>query len=271
VTVPTGKLNVSYELAIPDFQVLDAGPFAQQIAGAPPWTATFRPSEAGLELLIEIETTDPSAAATAADGYARSLAEHFTFCLCDYDISHSVTVRRLGSPAFQSTDPNTLHVFQEELTLVGQALTVRITRRVKGKSIAGALAEFSFRQTAPTPWANNLVIARQMFVAGLSVENRVAGFLITYAAVAVFATFKGRTGGLQARIDAVLTAEDPTIPALSRRKISGKTVSETEYTAARNDFIHSDERGRDPKAAMATIESLTPKFQGLVGRILRKG
>jgi hypothetical protein len=270
--VPKGTLSAKYELAVPNFVVLDPGPFTQRLAGPPPWTATLNPSDAGLELVIEIATDDPSQASASADTHARSIADHMTFWLCAHDISQMVTPRRLGSPQFQSAELNTLHVFLDELILVGQAVTVKVTHRVTGQNIANALADFSFRQMAPPPaTANDLVIARQMFVAGLSVENRVASFLITYAAAAVFATFKASAGALQSRIDAVLRAEDPTIATFSRTNSSGKTVSETEFTAARNVFIHSEDRGRDPATAMARIESLAPRFQALVCRILRKG
>ena len=270
--MPTGILSVTYELAIPNFVVVDSGPFTQQVAGPPRWTATLRPSDAGLELVIEIATDNPSNAAVAADNAARSFAEYMSFWLCDHDIAQMVKPRRLGSPSFQSADPNTLHAFLGELMLVGEAVTVRVPHRVNGKSIAQLLADFALRQAAPPPATpNDLVIARQMYTAGLSVENPVASFLITYAAAAVFATFTASTGALQSRIDVVLTAEDPTILMLHRRTASGKTVSETEFTAARNVFIHAEDRGRDPAAAMAKIESLTPRFKALVGRILRKG
>ncbi|HEY2855046.1 MAG TPA: hypothetical protein VGJ18_19475 [Gemmatimonadaceae bacterium] len=270
--MPTGILSVTYELAIPNLVVVDRGPFTEEVAGPPRWTATLRPCDAGLELVIEIATDDPSNAAVAADNAARNVAEHISLWLCDRDIIQMVKPRRLGSPSFQSADTNTLHAFLGELALVGEAVTVRVTHRVRGESIAQLLAEFALREAAPTPaTANDLVVARQMYIAGLSVENQVASFLITYAAAAVFATFKASTGALQSRIDAVLTAEDPTILTLDRRTASGKTVSETEFTAARNVFIHAEDRGRDPAAAMAKIESLRPRFQALVGRILRKG
>lgn len=269
--MPKGVLVVHYQLVIPDFEVLDPGPFVQRLAGPPPWTATLRPSEAGCELLIEIETDDPSAASQATDVYAQRITEHFVFCLCDYDISQTVTARRLGSPSFQSSAPNTLHVFLGELVLAGEAVTARITNRVKGKEIADALASFSLREAAPTPaFANDLVIARQMYLAGRQVDNAVARFLIVYAALAVFATFKLSTGRLQTRIDAVLKNEDPTVPMHPVPPPRAPGV-ESEFTRARNTFIHAEDRGRDPGAAMAAIESLAPKFQRLVGRILRKG
>lgn len=273
--VPTGILSVTFELAIPDFVVVDAGPFTQQVRGTAPWTATLRPSPAGLELTIEIATgaaDDPADAAVAADNAARSVAEYLSFWLLDYDIVQRVKPRRLGSPSFKSDDPNNLHVFLGELTLIGHALTTKVTRRMKGKSIEEMLTEFSLRQAAPPPaTATDLVIARQMYFAGLSAESLVSSFLIIYTAAAVFATFRSSVGTLQSRIDDVLKNEDPRIAMFSGRHRKGKPVQETEFTAARNTFIHAEDRGRDPAAAMARIEALTPRFQALVGRILRKG
>jgi hypothetical protein len=270
--LPNGTLSVTYELAIANFVVQDPGPFIQQIAGHPPWTATLRPSDAGLELLIEFATDDPSSGLAAADAQAHSIADHLTFRLCDHGVIQRVAPRRLGSPRFQSSEPNTLHAFVGEVVLAGEAFTCQVTHRVPGKSVAGALADFALHQVALTqPVANDIVIARQMYLAGLSVQNPIASFLIVYTAAAVFANFKSRTGRLQERIDATLKAEDPAIAILTPPPSSKKRAAETEFTAARNNFIHAEERGRDPTAAMAELESLTPRFQILMGRILRKG
>jgi hypothetical protein len=270
--VPRGVLSVTHELPIRDLEVLDPGPFMQQMSGSVPWTGTLAPSAAGLELLIEIPTNDPSLAADFAEGHARALADHLTLWLCRHDISQRVVPRRLGSPQFQSDEPNSLHVFMGELTLVGHAVTVRVTRRVHGQTFADGLADFAARQVAPPPvTATDLVVAREMFLAGLAVENRVASFLISYAALAAFAAFKGGPGRPQARIDNILRAEDQSIAMVTRTNASGGTTQETEFTAARNVFIHSEDRGRDPATALASLESLTPRLNALVGRVLLRG
>jgi hypothetical protein len=270
--VPRGVLSVAYELPIKDFEVLDPGPFTQQMSGSAPWTGTLTPSDAGLELRIEIPTNDPTLAAGLADGYARALADHLTLWLCRHDISQRVIARRLGAPQFQSDEPNSLYVFTGELVLVGHAVTVRVTRRVHGQTVTDGLADFAVRQMAPPPVAaTDLVVAREMFLAGVAVENRVASFLISYAALATFAAFKGGPGRPQARIDNILRAEDPSIAMVTRTDASGGTTQETEFTAARNVFIHSEDRGRDPATALASLESMTPRFNALVGRVLLKG
>ena len=182
-------LTIRYELAIPDFEVRDPGPFVQHLPGPPPWTATLWPAATGFELVIDIETDDAPAAAYAADAYVRRVAEHFTFWICDYDISQpAVTTRRIGSPSFQSsdpnTDPNTLHVLSGEL-VVGQTLAVRVMNRIRGAEVADALAVFALKEAAPSPaFAYDLEVARQMYLAGLRVDNLVARFLIEYAAMA---------------------------------------------------------------------------------------
>ena len=270
--MPRGVLSVTYELPIRDFEVLDSGPFTQQMSGSASWTGILTPSDAGLELRIEISTDDPSLAAGLADGHARSLADHFTLWLCRPEISQRIVPRRLGSPQFRSNEPNTLHAFLGEVTLVGHAVTLRVTRRTTGKSIVESLADFALRQQAPPPvTATDLVVAREMFLAGLAVENRVASFLVSYAALAAFAVFKGGAGRSQAKIDNILLAEDPNIKVVARTDASGRSTRETEFTVARNVFIHSEDRGRDPAAALASLEALTPRFNALVGRILLKG
>jgi len=270
--VPRGVLSVTYERPIKDLEVLDSGPFTQQMSGSASWTGILTPTAAGLELRIEISTDDPSLAAGLADGHAKALADHLTLWLCRHEISQRVVPGRLGSPQFQSNVPNTLHAILGEVTLVGHAVTLRVTRRATGRSITESLADFACRQQAPPPvTATDLVVAREMFLAGLAVENRVASFLISYAALAAFAAFKGGTDRPQARIDNILLAEDPNIKVVTRTDTSGRTMQETEFTAARNVFIHSEDRGRNPAAALASLEALTPRFNALVGRILLDG
>ena len=268
--MPKGLLTVNYELAIPDFEVADAGPIAQDIQRPATGTITMKPTATGLELEIQVQTEDPNGAAETADSIARELAEHFTFWLCEHDVSHKVVAKKLGPPEFGGSVSNTLHVFLGELIMVGHAVVSKVTRRVKKESIATALAEFSIRQQAPPPvTATDLIVARQMFLAGLGVENRVASFLISYAALAALAAFL-RGSGRQATIDALLRSEDPSLLTVTRTDAAGKTTSETEFTAARNVFIHSEDRGRAPAAAMAAVESLAARFNVLVGRIFRK-
>lgn len=133
-----------------------------------------------------------------------------------------------------------------------------------------ALSDFSLRLAAPPPaFAADVVVARQMYFAALKVENRASRFLIMYSASAVFSTFTpGTRGGTQDRIDQILTAEDP---ALAMTTPPSRTRAETEFTKARNDLLHAEERGRTPASALATLEGLTPRLQSLAGRILLKG
>jgi hypothetical protein len=138
------------------------------------------------------------------------------------------------------------------------------------KTLQDALSDFSLRLAAPPPaFAADVVIARQMYFAALKVENSASRFLIIYTALAVFSTFKlGTRGGTQDRIDQILTAEDPRLPVTTP---PGRTRAETEYTKARNDLLHADERGRTPASALAALEGLTSRLQSLAGRILLKG
>jgi len=269
-----GKFSATYKLPVPDIEVADRGPFTTQIAGPQPWaatwTATLEPSTDGFTLTIEIETDDPTAVWMAADSYAKRIAEHLTFWLCDH-VKQAVIATRVNQ-SFQGTDSHTLHAFPGEVLFTGYTSTLRITRRYSGSDIAGVLADFSLHEAAPPPvTATDIVIARQMYLAALNVENSVARFLIIYSALAAFAAFLGIKGKTQYRVEQILKAEDPTIPMIAPPPQSPKKAQETQFTSARNDFIHAEDRGRQPAAAISTIEGLTPKFQALAGRILRKG
>jgi hypothetical protein len=263
-----GKLSVTYELPTRDIHVIDSGPFTTQIKGPRPARATLKPSRRGFTLIIEIETDDPTSSSDIADSYAVQLAEHLTLWFCDR-VKRSVVAKRTDRQ-FQGTDPNTLHAFPAEVLFVGHAMRVRITAIPKVKTLQDALSDFGLRLVAPPPvFAADVVVARQMYFAALNVENRASRFLIIYTALAVFSTFKlGTRGGTQDRIDQILMAEDPTLPMTTP---PGRTRAETEFTKARNDLLHAEERGRTPASALAILEGLTPRLQSLAGRILLKG
>ena len=69
--MPKGLLTVNYELAIPDFEVAEAGPIAQDIQRPATGTITMKPTATGLELEIQVQTEDPNGAAETADSIAR--------------------------------------------------------------------------------------------------------------------------------------------------------------------------------------------------------
>jgi hypothetical protein len=266
-----GRFSATYSLRVPDIEVLDRGPFTKPILGGHRSTATLEPSTDGLTLTIDTETDNPETALNAADSYAKRFAEHLTFRFCDH-VKEAVAAVRVNQ-TFRGSDPNTVHLFGCEVVISADRLTVRITRRYSGDDIAKALADFSLHEAAPPPvTANDMIVARQMFLAALNVENAVSRFLIIYSALAAFAAFKlGTKGKTQSRVETLLKAEDSTIRMVDPPPQSPIKAKETEFTSARNDFIHAEDRGRQPAAAATVIEGLTPKFQALVGRILRKG
>lgn len=142
-------------------------------------------------------------------------------------------------------------------------MKVRITAIPKVKTLQDALSNFSLRLAAPPPvFAADVVVARQMYFAALKVENRASRFLIIYAALAVFSTFKlGTRDRTQDRIDQILTAEDPALPMTTPH---GRTRAETEFTRARNDFLYTQERGRthleERDIRYVYIRPRTPQF-----------
>lgn len=154
--------------------------------------------------------------------------------------------------------------------LVVDALKVKIVRIPQVKTLQDAMSSFGMRLAAPLPaFAADVAVARQMYFSALSVENRASRFFIIYSALAVFSSFKlGTKGRTQSRIDQILLAEEPTLLMASS---PGRTRAETEFTKARNEFLHAEESGRTPDSALATLETLTARLQSLAGRILLKG
>ena len=125
------------------------------------------------------------------------------------------------------------------------------------------------------PTAGQLYTAIDMYAAGLESQNNVVRFLVLYSALALAALFKeGSGGGGQENIDALIQKRNrvtvyprPVKPRRRGTKRAAKSVTETLYTKLRNDLIHAEERGCDPKAAIAAIEKHIGDFQDAVSRV----
>lgn len=107
--------------------------------------------------------------------------------------------------------------------------------------------------------------ARSMFEAAMETDDPTAQYLVLYSSLATFSLFKvGR--GNQVAVDQLLLADDATIP-----QAPGRHGLETSYTAARNKFIHAEDRGKDPIGAMGLISTLLPGLKKLTTSIISRG
>jgi hypothetical protein len=116
------------------------------------------------------------------------------------------------------------------------------------------------------PPAGQLYTATDMYAAGLESQNKVVRFLVLYSALGLAALFKeGQGGGGQKNVDELIRKRNPSVSVSASPTIKNRT--ETLYTKLRNDLIHAEERGCDPKAAIAAIEKHIGDFQDAVSRV----
>jgi hypothetical protein len=130
-------------------------------------------------------------------------------------------------------------------------------------------------QVAEIPTSADLYTAKEMFYAGLRCSDKVARFLILYSAVGLMVMFcDGGKQPTQDNIDALLKNRvNPSLqflPKPNKGKKKGKTKSNQEsvYTKIRNDFVHAEERGKNPSAAKTAIEAKMKDFQRDVATLL---
>lgn len=269
------RFSGSYFLALPNVRS-DAGPYSQAIEHLSPWLASLSSCDGGLELTVAFDTEDREGASALADRHATELAEHMSLCLAAI-LTRPVEAKPVDW-RLESADKNeaesVAYVPPAKALFTGHAPTAVVTRRLEGARLENLLRDFRLRQMAPAPtFANDLVIARQMLIAALSVDNLVAKFLILYSALSVFGLFKfGPNGAKHDYIDRILLMHDPGLSVAKPQTRSGsRTRPETTFTQARNGFIHAEDRGRDPKAAIESIEKCAPQFLEVVAEILKKG
>lgn len=101
-------------------------------------------------------------------------------------------------------------------------------------------------------------------------RDKVVRFLVMYSALLLVVPFKNSTTDpLQENVDELLLKVNPTLPFdLTGKTRAGNPKKETLYTKLRNDFVHAEDRGQDPTAAIQAIEHHISAFQRDVAKVL---
>lgn len=113
---------------------------------------------------------------------------------------------------------------------------------------------------------------RLMYRLALESPQPVIRYLAVYSVLMLLAEVTGQAKDpnhvVQSDVDAILLAEDRGIPTSPDPRRPSR--SETQFTRARNDFIHAEDRGRDPRQAAREMGALVYRFTNLAGRIVAK-
>ena len=266
----TETYKATYDFVLPTV-VLHGGPFAAHIPSFTSWDIIAKPSPKGLTVEVVVGASDMPAASKLAETCAHRFADFLTLEFAEH-VNERITPERTGQE-FNSDNGGSVPLLSGEIVMVGSTVTAMLTTNISEEKFSAVVKKFEDHTAlAPPPIiAAELFVAREMYFAALNTSHPIARFVILYSTMAVYSTFKLGTSmkSSQERIDAVLTSEDTTLSYYPHPNRQNK--KETIFTAARNDFIHAEERGRNPSAAMTAIESLTPRFRVLVAQILRKG
>lgn len=136
----------------------------------------------------------------------------------------------------------------------------------------------TIQQFAP---AAVLYKAKEMFFIGMQSKDKVVRFLILYSAVRLVVPYKNSSNEPgQTEVDNLLRQANPAVSykatgkTKARKDKTGKIITasrpkyETLYTKLRNDFVHAEERGSDPTAAIKAIEQNIAAFQRDVAKVL---
>jgi hypothetical protein len=221
-------------------------------------------------LEVEIGNTDEVSGSTLA---IRVAEEFWSLLVAEfaYHIKFSSEIKP-GSSTFalsSSSDPTTLRVnVADELSIkVGSDVTLFCP---SCSEITALAKQIDWKLKVPEmPISADLYIARTMFRVGLQFGDKVACFLTLYSATSLASLFKSGKCSQNA-VDDLLKLANPGLPSSPRPSGPRKGEPESLYTKLRNDFVHAEERGKDPVVARIAIETNSAAFQQDVAILLWK-
>jgi hypothetical protein len=221
-------------------------------------------------LKVEISNTDELSGSTLG---IRVAEEFWSLLVAEfaYHIKFSSEIRP-GSSTFAPSSPSnppTLRVkVAEELSIkVGSDVTLFSP---SCSEITALAVQVDWRLKVPEgPTSADLYIARKMFHVGLQSVDKVARFLTLYSATSLASLFySGKCS--QNAVDGLLKLANPSLPFSPSPSGPRKGEPESLYAKLRNDFVHAEERGKDPVTARNAIEANLAKFQQDVAILLWK-
>ncbi len=226
--------------------------------------------DSAIVLKIEITDTDE---ATGSALSIRVAEEFWSLLLAEFafHVESSFEIRPAGSTftAKVASGPATVHMkAAAELSVnLGTDVAAFSPSEPEIKAIAERVG-WKFK-VPEIPTSADLYTARKMFTIGMQSGDKVVRFLTLYSATSLAALFKyGKYG--QKAVDDLLKLANPTLSSSPRPSGPMKGQPESLYTKLRNEFVHADERGKDPVAARSAIETNCAVFQRDVANLLWK-
>ena len=213
---------------------------------------------ATLQLKIQIIDTSEVVAESRANDFVQELYRRLL-------LRFAINIERAEPPrtihrAFKENGTNSVIITTQNIS--GKASIIKPNIVLSETDLDRVIKEVELRiKTLQPVTSTQLYTAIDMYTVGMESQNKVVRFLVLYTALSLAALFKWHEGK-QDNVDRLLLERNPqlsTSPKPKKRK--NANPNETIYTKLRNDFIHAEERGCDPKKAITTIEANIQQFQ----------
>ncbi len=253
----TSVLEQVFELPIEGIELSERTPLRMPSQGV---LAELRPGTP-IRLWTEVQGVCEQVAEARSWVLAQLLYQRFLLTFAEHVVRAAPP--RLLTRKFASGDTATATAALDINAV--SAMQMRATVVVAQTAVDEFVRSIELRAVTPQPPTSaDLYIAIDMFTAGLEATNSVVRFLIFYSALALAALFKWHNGR-QPKVDQLILAVNPSIPCST----SHRGQRETFYTKLRNDFIHAEERGKNPPQAIRAIEANLSSFQTDVATVFR--
>ncbi len=232
--------------------------------------ANLSSRDSTIVLKIEIANTDE---ATGSALSIRVAEEFLSLLLAEFafHVECSSEIRPAGSTftAKVGSGPATVHM--KAAAELSVNLGTDVAAFSPSESEITALAnQVGLKLKVPEiPTSADLYTARKMFHVGMQSGDKIVRFLILYSATSLAALFKSGKC-TQNAVDDLLKLANAGLSSSLRPSGPKKGEPESLYTKLRNDFVHADERGKDPVAARNAIETNSAAFQQDVAILLWK-
>ena len=229
-------------------------------------------SSEGNNIILKIEITntgEDSASALGikvAEEYWNLLVTEFSYHIRD------ASEIRLKSSTFSPHTPSgsvtvQIKVGEEIRVQTGSVVATYSPSRSEITTLTDLIG-WKFKVGAVSTTAD-LYTARKMFHVGMQSSDKVVRFLILYIATTLAALFKfGKC--TQDKVDELFLLANASLPSSIKPSGPKKGQPESLYTKLRNDFVHADERDKNPVAARNGIETNLAAFQRDVATLLWK-
>ena len=226
----------------------------------------------GNNIVLRIEITNTGEDSGSALGI--KVAEEFwSFLIAEfsYHIKDASDIRLKSSTFSPHTASGSVTVklkVGEEIKVQAGSVLVSYSPSLSEITTLTDLIGWKFKVGAVSTTAD-LYTARKMFHVGMQSSDKVVRFLILYIATTLAALFKfGKC--TQDKVDDLFLLANATLPSSIRPSGPKKGQPESLYTKLRNDFVHADERDKDPVAARNAMETNLAAFQRDVATLLWK-